>query len=138
MQKKNKKNTHFEEGSSSHTSLRDGSEYQNLSLSLEIMCTHSVISGPHSYLHICNHIHYKKLATKLSENEGGGSKAVWKLSENSSDLVALSSPKRAMSQHAFLLLLVGFPLFFGWLLTMGHYPYVHILFAYCQHWLEKI
>ena len=29
------------------------------SLFLEIMCMHFILSGPHTSLHICNHIHYK-------------------------------------------------------------------------------
>ena len=30
---------------------------------LEIMCMHFILSDPHTYMHICNHIHYKKFAT---------------------------------------------------------------------------
>ena len=29
----------------------------------EGMCMHFILSGPHTSLHICNHIHYKKIAT---------------------------------------------------------------------------
>ena len=38
---------------------------------LEIMCMHFILSDPHTYMHICNHIHYKKIVTQFSENEGG-------------------------------------------------------------------
>ena len=38
-------------------------------------------------------IHNKEIAIEFSENEGGGSKAVWIFSENSSDLVAPSVPE---------------------------------------------
>ena len=43
--------------------------------SLEILCMHSIQSDPYTSLHICIY-------------EGGGVKAVWNLSKNSSDLVA--------------------------------------------------
>ena len=90
---KNQNKTHFEEGSSSHQSMgrvrvpklvnfRKGSKWpltptphpsSEWSLSLKIMCMHFILSGPHTSLHICTHIHYKK-------------------SENSSDLVAWPFP----------------------------------------------
>ena len=47
-------------------------EKSEWSLSLEIMCMHFILSGPHTSLHICNHIHYKKIEKQFSENEGGG------------------------------------------------------------------
>ena len=68
------------------------------SLSLEIMCLYFILSGPHTYLHIGNHICivlpiflrlcilYITFATQFSENEGG-LKAVLNCSENSSVLV---------------------------------------------------
>ena len=41
-----------------------------LHISLEIMCMHFILSGPHTYLHIwlCNHIHYKFFLSKNSSN----------------------------------------------------------------------
>ena len=53
---------------------------------------HFILSGPHTSLHICNHIHCKEFATKFSKNEGG-SKAVWIFFKNSFDLVAGPFPK---------------------------------------------
>ena len=58
-----------------------------------IMCMYCILSGPHTDLHngsgnfwrLCSH--YKKSAIWFSENEGGGSKAVWNFSKNSSVLV---------------------------------------------------
>ena len=63
-----------------------------------IMCMYCILSGPHTDLHngsgnfwrLCSH--YKKSAIWFSENEGGGSKAVWNFSKNSSVLVGLSFP----------------------------------------------
>ena len=48
-----------------------------------------LLSGPHTSLHICNHIHYKEL--DLQQNfpkMRGGSKVVWNFSKTSSNLVA--------------------------------------------------
>ena len=68
-----------------------------LHLSLEIMCTHFILSGPHTSLHICNHIHYKKkLQYNFPKMRGGGWKAVWNSFENSSDLVAPPFPSLTM------------------------------------------
>ena len=39
--------------------------------SLEIICMHFILSCPRTSLRIFDHIHYKKVATKFSENEGG-------------------------------------------------------------------
>ena len=64
---------------------------------------HFILSGPHTSLHICNHIHYKKIATYFSKNEGGGSKAVWNFSKNSSDLVAGPFPKCVLAYWCFFL-----------------------------------
>ena len=62
---------------------------------LEIMCMHFILSDPHTYMHICNHIHYKKIVTQFSENEGerGGRRPFGFFSENSSNLVAWPFPK---------------------------------------------
>ena len=59
------------------------------SLSLEIMCMHFILSGHHTSLHICNHIYHKKNCNIIlwKWGAGGGSKAVWNLSVNSSDSV---------------------------------------------------
>ena len=51
-------------------------EKSEWSPSLEIMCMHFILSGPHTSLHICNHIHYKKLHYDFPKMRGG-SKAVW-------------------------------------------------------------
>ena len=45
-------------------------EKSEWSLSLEIMCMHFILSGPHTSLHICNHIHYKKLQYHFSKMRG--------------------------------------------------------------------
>ena len=42
------------------------------SLSLEIMCMHIILSGPHTSLIICNHIHYKKNCNIIFRKWGGG------------------------------------------------------------------
>ena len=47
---KNQNKTHFEEG----------------------MCMHFILSGPHTSLHICNHIHYKKLQYNFPKMRVGG------------------------------------------------------------------
>ena len=82
---KNHNNKHFEEGSSSHTSLRDGSGYKTDEFSerfqtavdphsgtphpsewppsLAIMRMHFTLSGPRTSLYMFDHIHYKKFAT---------------------------------------------------------------------------
>ena len=82
---KNHNNTHFEEGSSSHSSLRDGSGYKTDDFSesaefletavdphsgtphpsewppsLAIMRMHFTLSGPRTSLYMFDHIHYKK------------------------------------------------------------------------------
>ena len=38
---------------------------------MEIICMHFILSCPRTSLHILYHIHYKKIATWFSENEGG-------------------------------------------------------------------
>ena len=60
---------------------------------LEIMCMHLILSGHHTSLHICNHICHKKLQYNFPK-WWGGSKAVWNLSKNSSNLVAPPFPKQ--------------------------------------------
>ena len=114
---KNQNKTHFEEGSSSHNSLRNGSRYQigwiserfqtavdphpppsELSLSLEIMYMHFILSGHHTSSHICIHVCHKKLQYNLPNMRGGGLKAVWNFSKSSSDLEAGPFPK-----HCFIL-----------------------------------
>ena len=67
---------------------------QNKTRFEEDMCMHFILSGLHTSLHICNHIHHKKFATWFSKNEWGESKAVWNLSKNSSLLVAEPFPNR--------------------------------------------
>ena len=42
-----------------------------LHLSLEIMCMHFILSGPHTSLHICNHIHYKNCNMIFRKWRGG-------------------------------------------------------------------
>ena len=62
--------------------------------SLEIMCKHSILSGPRTILHTLDHIHYKKIATVFSENEGWGVwRPFWFFSENSYDLTQPSFPQ---------------------------------------------
>ena len=50
--------------------------------------------GPtlHTSLHICNHIHHKRICNNFTKMRGGA-EAVWNLSENSSDLVQPPFPK---------------------------------------------
>ena len=81
---KNQNKTHFEEGSSSHTSLRDRSRYQirwifrkvsnsswspphphltEWSPSLAIKCMHFILSCPRTFFNLFDHIHYKVFAT---------------------------------------------------------------------------
>ena len=88
---KNQNKTHFEEGSSSHTSLRDGLWYKNRWISGKVqngswpppapqngpylwkscaLCMHFILSGIHTSLHICNHIHYKKLQYHFPKMRG--------------------------------------------------------------------
>ena len=61
------------------------------SLYLKIMCMHFILSSHDISSHICNHI-CQKICNIKSKNKGGGSKAVWNFSKNSSDLVARHFP----------------------------------------------
>ena len=63
-----------------------------LHLYLEIMCMHFILTSHHISSHICNHICQNNFCNNISKNEGGGSKAVWNFSKNSSDLVAGTFP----------------------------------------------
>ena len=42
------------------------------SLSLEIICIHFILSGPYTSLHICNHIHFKKMRYNLPKMRSFG------------------------------------------------------------------
>ena len=69
------------------------------SLSLEILCMHSMLSEPYTSLHMCSHIHYKKLQYNFPKIREGV-EAVWNFSENSSDLLAWPVPQLLhMQQH---------------------------------------
>ena len=59
-----------------------------LHLYLEIMCMHFILSSHHISSHICKHIRHKKLQYNFPKMRGGGSKAGWNFSKNSSNLVA--------------------------------------------------